>query len=221
MVKYFHFHNTLTKKNFDAKLESDQCRLNKKNGTRCKKRCQIGMSICWIHLLSQCHLRIKKSGIRNAGMGVFALDNGPDNFSRRKTINKRNLRNVLFKKKDVICEYNGEFIDNDELKGRYDDKTAPYGVQLNNNETEYEDAAIYRGVGSMINHSNDKYKVNCQLDVFDDDNDIERTYIIATKNIYNNQELFIDYNPNENQSRAYIFNEHHIKTTTNYKRLSI
>jgi hypothetical protein len=57
---------------FDGELKSDQCQ-HHINNVQCQKRCQIGLSVCWIHLLSECHLRIKESTIIDAGIGLFAL----------------------------------------------------------------------------------------------------------------------------------------------------
>ena len=47
-----------------------QCPSLTKNGTRCKKR--TSTSKCWVHIQSIDHLRIKKSGIKDGGLGLYA-----------------------------------------------------------------------------------------------------------------------------------------------------
>jgi len=69
MVKYFHFQTDDDRVNFHQKLESFQCTHIINNGQQCRKRCQIGLKMCWIHLLSEKHLRIKDSNISGAGKG--------------------------------------------------------------------------------------------------------------------------------------------------------
>ena len=51
--------------------KSVQCKDTTLRHTRCKKRTQRTKQ-CWIHLLKNRNLRIKKSTIPNAGLGLFA-----------------------------------------------------------------------------------------------------------------------------------------------------
>lgn len=198
MVKYFHFHNTATGQNFDGKLVSDQCE-HMMNGVRCKKRCQIGLGICWIHLLSKHHLRIKASNIENAGMGLFVID-------KSKHVNE-----IIFRRDQKICLYNGDVLDKYDHRERYGAETAPYSAELHMKDgiQMYEDASLRRGVGALINHSNKLD--NCRMSV-KTDNTIG---IVATKNIRNNSEILLNY------GTEYRLNSRNTRTATNYKRLTI
>jgi SET domain len=198
MVKYFHFHNTVTGQNFDGKLVSDQCE-HMMNGIRCKKRCQIGLGICWIHLLSKHHLRIKASKIENAGMGLFVIDKSKD------------VDEIIFRPNQKICSYNGEILELDTHLERYGEESAPYTAQLHKKENIqiYEDASLHRGVGSLINHSNKSD--NCKMSIRKNNTIV----ITATKNIRNNSEILLNY------GTTYRFNSRNTKTATNYKRFTI
>ena len=116
MVKYFHFHaNDHT---CDVPLISSRCtHVNNHTNHHCKKRCLIGGSKCWIHLLSDNYLRIKPSTIQNAGSGLF-------------TQKRYNNTNRVFNTGEKICDYQGKTISHQNITQRYRDKTAPYCVAL-------------------------------------------------------------------------------------------
>ena len=95
MVKYFHFHDLETNYQFDEPLVSEQC-VFVRGGVRCRKRCLIGLDLCWIHLRSVKHLRIKDAGL--LGKGLFA-DDGTEEH------------NLVFNIGDNIIEYDGELMD--------------------------------------------------------------------------------------------------------------
>lgn len=57
----------------------------------------------------------------------------------------------------VICEYNSEIIDRNELIHRYNHHTAPYGIRIIN---RFEDGALVRGVAGLANH---KLFENCNV----------------------------------------------------------
>lgn len=145
MVKYFHFH-AQGQPNFDRPLEIEQCDFTR-NNVRCKKNCQIGLSKCWIHLLSEKKLRILDSP--PYGKGLFALDK------------KRDANAIIFPINRIIVDYEGERIDEDLLNERYGNKTAPYAIEYK--EGEYHDCAIHRCVGSLINHSGNQRDINCKF----------------------------------------------------------
>ena len=200
MVKYFHFHDG--ENHFDEALVSSRCKhINNITNHRCRKRCLIGLDKCWIHLLTDHSLRIKRSAFLTRkniqGVGLFV--------QAKKGTKKRTK---IFKKNEVICAYNGNVINHETLNERYEDKTAPYTVELKNNT--YEDAAIYRGVGSLINHTSQS-KSNCRLSL----SNKNRIQIKASKHIYDGTELLTNY------GKDYKFNENGVQTTTNNKRLSI
>jgi hypothetical protein len=153
-------------------LKSIQCIDHTKAHTQCKRQTVIGLPYCYTHFLYKHHLRIKKSTIPNAGMGIFAVD--PTDSSQK----------IIFKPNDTIALYKGEIIDKDILIERYAGKTPPYVVGINKNR--YEDGARYRGVGSIANtkagHNNATISVHNKY-----------AKIKATKNIYNGDEVFLSY----------------------------
>lgn len=48
-----------------------QCLGHTKSGARCKRRTARG-NLCWMHLDSEYHVKIKTSGIPNTGLGLYA-----------------------------------------------------------------------------------------------------------------------------------------------------
>lgn len=193
MPYYFHMHIPASDIYFNGQLQSKRCIEMKRNGEQCKNRCIIGTPYCRAHLLYQHFLYIQTSTIPNAGLGVFV-----------RNIHKTN-NEVVFKRGDRICMYDGEIITQQVLDNRYGDSTAPYVVELRNHL--YEDGALSRGVGSLINHKV-RAQCNCRLSA-NRDNKIQ---IIATKNIKNNTELFLNY------GNTYQFNELDVYTTTNHNK---
>ena len=163
---------------FEGNLESEQCRYIKPDGEHCNRIVTIGVPLCSQHLMIEQHLKIQKSTIPKAGKGVFACD--PNKGAN--AIVFRGNENVG----ELIAMYEGEIITRAQLNRRYKKFTAPYAIQISNNR--YEDASLRRGVGSLINHTDDLAKVNCRLGIRH-----SRIAIFATKNIKNNKELFCDY----------------------------
>ena len=168
---------------FRAKLYSEQCTAQKKNGQGCKNICCIGSPYCWTHLLYIKNLRIKPSNIPQAGKGLFAMD--PLTNDTKK----------VFSKGERIVEYDGELMHHAELERRYGEYTAPYGVMISQNRDLYEDAALHRGVGSLCNHAAGG-RANARLAVSH-----SRIILIATKNIRNGDEILVNY------GARYKFNE--------------
>jgi hypothetical protein len=199
--KYFHFHYidaSGIRHRFDEKLKSKQCNHIRSDNSRCLKRCLIGLDLCWIHLESTKKLKINKSRY----LRRFQGENGLYAFKRNGGTRR------LFKKNDVICNYNGEVINTDELEYRYGNKTGPYAVKIS--QDLYEDAALQRGVGSMINHTFRQNRINCHLKKRNG-----RIKIIALKDIKNGTELLTTY------GSAYIFDEPNVGTTTNFRVRSL
>jgi SET domain-containing protein len=184
MVKYFHWHIPDLDIYYDKPLESTRCEEIKPNGSRCKRKVVIGAPYCHTHLKYKHFLVVRDSTIQNAGKGVFVLDV------------HREEDEIIFRKGDRVCYYEGEVLSHEQFLERYSnaDKTAPYTVQLHNNK--YEDGALKRGIGSLLNHKR-MNQCNCKLSISRNN----RAQIIATKNIYNYEELFINY------GRSYRFNE--------------
>jgi len=172
-------------------LDSIRCIEHTKTGAQCKRQTVIGSPYCYTHLVYKHHLRIKKSTIPNAGMGLFAVD-PTDNTDR-----------IIFKAGQTIVKYKGEIIDTDELNERYGEYTAPYTVSISRDR--YEDAAQQRGIGSIANtkpnHNNATISVHNGY-----------ASLKATKNIRNNQEIFLSY------GNAYKLHEDGVEHETKYVR---
>ena len=77
---------------------------------------------------------------------------------------------------------------------RYGSYTAPYGIQISKRQNE--DGALHRGIGSLVNHPPHNGRSNARFSVSK-----QRIVLVATKNIRNNQEIFVNY------GRDYRFNE--------------
>lgn len=167
---------------FQCQLQSQVCEGTTKRGDRCKRKVIIGLPLCWSHLLSEKHLRIKDSLIPHAGKGLFVEDKTKANGA------------IIFKKGDKIVDYVGEIVTMQELDARYGEvNTAPYGVEINKKANRFEDAACRRGAGSLINQGTESgaTKYNCELSLGGRRKD--RVIIKATANIKNGKELYTDY----------------------------
>jgi len=173
MVKKFKFYID-GDVHFQCDLKSMQCTGHSRNGSRCKRRCVVGFEFCYQHMLTELHLRILTSTIPNSGKGLFAMDKTAGN------------NDIIFRKDDLICVYNGQLINGAELNKRYGDYTAPYAVRINNDCAV--DSACKRGVGSIAN--NNPNNNNARLSV---NPTLRRVSLRATKNIKNNTEIFLSY----------------------------
>lgn len=191
MPKKFIFENEDNDIIFEGYLASVQCEQIKPDNQQCSKKCIIGVPYCWIHLQYQHHLKIKKSTIPNAGLGLFAY-------------NKKSNNEPIFRKKDKIIQFIGENIDLDEKIDRYGTYTSPYAIQVTKNS--FIDPALYRGVASLANHTTRK-EANAE---FTNPNKKKEIWIRAIKNIYHNDEILLNY------GNAYNFNE-----DTNHKTINV
>jgi hypothetical protein len=153
---------------FESPLYKSRCTYTTKKG-RCKRECVIGYEECRQHLVIDKHLKIKKSNITKAGLGVFSSNKTTDN-------------NVVFEQGEYICDFHGEHIDAHELYERYLQHLAPYAMELKDHS--YLDGATKRGIGSLINVSMNKNLSNVNFHISDD-----KIEVYATKNIRNNEEL--------------------------------
>jgi hypothetical protein len=192
-MKVFRFfiNNNLISEKF---LKAQRCQANTKQGNRCKRKCIIGYEYCYPHLKSNLKLKIKDSSIPNAGKGVFVDTGKPNN-------------NVVFKKNDKICEYNGQPVSMDKIRQDYLNKTAPYAYRINSQNAI--DGAGKRGVGTLINSNRGGQNNVC----FTNDTRNKKVNIRATKNIKNKEELFIPY------SSGYKFNNKDVYYyTKNYQK---
>jgi len=193
MTKKFKFYvgNDLV---FQCNLKSMRCSGHNKDGKRCKRRCVIGFEYCFMHLASEKHLKIKVSNIPNANKGLFAYDKS------------KNDDDIIFRKGDVICEYNGDVISNVELYQRYANHTAPYAAFINGQTCI--DGACKRGIANLVNRGNNNNRnlsSNSSLHV---NNKTQKVKLYCDKNIKNNQEILCSY------GQRYRMNEPNIKYTT-------
>jgi hypothetical protein len=176
MPYYFNYYEPNTgEKIFHKKLLTGRCNGISNTGTRCKRKCIIGFEYCYNHLIKIKKLRIKDSTIPNAGKGLFCYDpSQPYNA-------------IIFRPNDTVIEYKGEHLTLRQLEDRYEGNNAPYTVRVK--QDDYIDSAVNRGVGSLANHKAVSY-TNARLS----SNYTNSTVSIkATKNIRNNQEIFVNY----------------------------
>eukprot|EP01033_Poteriospumella_lacustris_P005134 gene5134-gene5676 len=158
---------------FQCVLNSVRCSGHTKAGTRCKRKCIIPFEYCPAHLKSTLHLIVKPSSIPNSGKGVYVAGDPNE---------------IVFRKNDRICSYDGEILSTEEINNRYTDTdlTAPYAVNTQDNVNV--DCACKRSIGSLINnrpgHNNVNFSWNAGM---------RRLSIKASKNIRGGQELFLAY----------------------------
>ena len=176
MPYYFKFYNNVDdpRPSFSCAVSSERCDGENKNGSHCSRKCVIGTPYCWTHLLSKYELRILPSTIPNAGKGLFVLNK------------KEPVGAVVIRNGETVCPYGGELINKDTLEERYGEKTAPYTVEMSRDR--YRDAGCARGVGSLINHSNQRANV-----AFSIDQRAKTVSIKAKRNLKNGEELFVSY----------------------------
>jgi len=187
MTYYFNFAIN-SEQQFRTQVHSLQCLDHTKKGVRCKRRCVIGSPWCSTHLAFNHHLRIKKSNIPNAGLGLFAID--PLNSDSNE---------ILFTPGENIVQYQGELINTEELIRRYQNKTGPYAVYIS--KDHYEDGAVVRGTGALANtlpnHNNATLSIHRG-----------RASLKATKPIRNGDEILLSY------GRQYKLNEPGVNYST-------
>jgi hypothetical protein len=160
---------------FSCSLKCVRCQGGTR-GRQCKRTVCIGLPVCWQHARTYYNIRIKDSNIQGAGKGVFV--------DRPRT-----AQGVLvFKKKDKICPYYGDVLNEDEYNARA--RNPIYTLRLRGGENPlYEDAACERGIGSIINHTTTRNS-NVRFSI---GNNPKKGWIVATKNIYNGDELLVNY----------------------------
>jgi hypothetical protein len=102
---------------FTCKLKSVRCEALKKNGLRCTRQTVRALPYCWQHYKKINKVIIKKSNVPGeSGFGLFVCDSSKDH-------NK-----IIYSKNDLICQYNGEILNETTLNARYGSggQTAPY-----------------------------------------------------------------------------------------------
>jgi len=189
-MKYYHFKKG--EKEYSQQLESSQCIRIKDDGHQCRNRVVIGGNLCHVHRKSVLHLTIKPSTIAEAGDGLFCFK-------------PKAKSNIVFKKGDKICDYNGEIINGEVLYERYGDGNSDYAMELFHQL--YEDASVKRGLGSLANWK--KNHANAKLSIKRNN----RAQLLATKNIRHDDEIFLAY------SRSYRLGKNDISKTNSRKNM--
>jgi hypothetical protein len=186
---------------FEENLHCQPCQAITNHGQPCQRNTCIGIHWCYQHLASIKHLRIQPSTIPNAGKGLYAIHR---DLSQNA---------IVFKKGDIIIDYDGEFVTHPNLNQRYlQENTAPYAITINH--TWAEDAALSRGVGAFANQALRATQINAKFSAPRPGTNLPRrhTRLVATKNIRNGQEIFIDY------GNVYRLHEPHVSYRTKYVR---
>jgi hypothetical protein len=162
---------------FSCNLKSNQCKGKTKNGNTCKNKTLMSIPYCWIHLQNDKKLRIKDSLIPGAGKGLFAVDKNKPEGAK------------IFKKGQVIIQYSGEIINEENLNHRYGNYTAPYSIITRSTPPKrYIDSACERGAGAMANQGLTIGQNNAKLSPSGG-----RVFLTAIKDIKNNQEILTYY----------------------------
>lgn len=176
---------------FSCDIHSRGCEAHRRDGQRCDRKVHFG-SLCTKHLKGLRNLVIQRSRIRNSGLGLFASGH----------------RNPVFRRGSLIIEYAGELINDHEMKRRYGELTAPYGVGLTSeNGSLTLDGACLRGPGAFANHATG-LETNADLLVMP--GSTKRIGVYAKRDIEDGEEIFIDYGP------SYEFDSDH--TTVRKRR---
>jgi hypothetical protein len=209
MPQFFHFwyhdaHHPDQDVVFNGQLQSLQCEFIKKDGERCRRRCVIGLPCCHSHLPIKYHVQVRNSLLVDGGKGLFAYD-------RTKEPNEivfKGARTTRHSKVsgDRICPYYGEMLNTEQMDARYKHHTAPYGIEVKSGR--FEDGALERGVGSLINHK-PRGQANCEFTVSGNPG---RVFLRAVKNIRNGEELYVSY------GRGYKLNERGVVALTDNRK---
>ena len=185
---------------FTCKLKGIRCEGLKADGNRCNRKTVRALPYCWQHYQKINRVIIKRSTVPQAGFGLFACDR-----------NKKRGE-VVFKKNDLIAQYNGEILSNAELNARYGSggQTATY-TWYNDVTDQNLDSACKRFLGAFANDPKGTGKrANAKLDYKrikqrDRDHINELRYtdlphrvpgIVAQRDIRNGEEILVKYGAN-------------------------
>ena len=175
---------------FSKKLEiiADQPHKNKFLGFVQIRQCQAKdcykktniQPYCELHRKEILKLSVKKSTIPEAGMGLFAF---------------KEKEKIVFNEGDLIGFYQGEVLNDKQLRERYGakfDKTdekwfTPYTAKAGN---VFIDSIIIRTTMSCMNDMREDWKSNVIEKYDEKKNNLK---CIAKKNIYHGDELFVTY----------------------------
>jgi SET domain-containing protein len=136
---------------------------------RCKRMTTMTHPYCARHTVSELGVRVDKSKIKGAGLGLFA--------------------ERAFKKGERIVQYNGEKLSHREYNERYDsDEMGSYGIELNSRWV-LDAAKTSSGVARYVcDHHGSKTGQNCEYV-----SDAGKIWVLALRDIKPGEELYSDY----------------------------
>ena len=164
------FHFSHGDRFYRCNLTCNRCTGITKTGGQCKKITCKYLPLCFIHL-KQKGFQVKQSTIPNTGDGLFTL--------------------IARAKHEVIGEYIGEVLTDQQTQDRYGDVTAPFAVQGKKNHNI--DPACKRGYTAYVNsayHTLNKIN-NCEFVASHRGG--TRVSIRTTRAIQAGAELFVAY----------------------------
>lgn len=169
--------------------ECPRCSVKTTHG-QCSNKACLDSELCVTHIKAYYHVIIKRSRIPNGGLGLFAV-------ARSQKATKSRHSTPVFRPGDPIAPYGGIRMTPDEFDALYDFKfnrkryenTGPYAVSTDHGEVI--DGLCVRRVGAYANdfrgsdaEGSDAKGPNAIL---------EEDQLVATKNIYPNDEIYVDY----------------------------
>lgn len=172
----FVYDNLLDGIHREEMLESVECEALTRRGKRCGRRVSLGIPECWQHTGQKRHLWIRTSTMPGAGLGLFYSD-------RSQPVNS-----FVTDIEQPLCRYEGRLTNQDDLMSTYGaNGLGPYVCQVRrgDDDTVSIDAACWRSLASMINHSDSP---NCHITA-----DSEGVVVRTLRRIRNGEELFVRY----------------------------
>jgi uncharacterized protein len=150
--------------------ECDRCHGTTKGGVRCSRTTCQTARYCWQHLIKESGLRVRRSSIPRAGLGLYAEKDYP--------------------KGKLIGAYTGDIIDKAELDKRYGKNTQAAYV-LGTAKNRFIDARSTQSCVARYANGCDKprsgSKVKCNADF------TTRANLRATRKIEKGDEIFARY----------------------------
>lgn len=156
----------------------------------CKRPLEYDSKFCNHHLKRMEHVVIAPSTIKAAGLGLFA--HLPT--AHRIVDSHPSSRALLFKNGDYITGYGGDIVSDRQIermyqykdsRGKYHASTIPYGLSIG--EGRIVDSICNRRAGSYSNDPRGtRFRPNARLGT---------DAIYAIRDIYDGDEIFVDYGP--------------------------
>lgn len=188
-------------------LLCNQCTF-RRDDRRCRNFTCQDFTLCWIHLMTQSHLRIAPSRIQGAGLGLYAIrDYGSwkrNHDDQGRPIMNRGRRRVdqrVFAQGDVVAVLKGESLTRVALNARYPGNVlGAYAV-----ENDGENAARKRYYDQLCARTANAYANDCRgprrrsrgrgcnVAMVDLRGRTIQSGLVATRAIYHGEEILTDY----------------------------